>query len=281
MTKKKSQNPVTATLAGIRDVFRKQQRIGALEDSLSMDGKTCLVTGANSGLGFAVATQLASRGAQVIMACRSGIPGAGNAIKKLTGSSLVEMLEVDLSDLASIEKLLVMIESKKLKFDVVICNAAVVPAMSRETPQGLEQMFMVNYLSKHILVNGLLNKQLLNHESDTPPRIIFVSSESHRSGRDINFDNFGKYEPFTMKAAVARYGDYKLMLTTFAMALHERLSQREDQPVHVHALCPGAVNTNIAREAPAWSKPLLRLVFSLFFNSPEKSKGPWPRPVHR
>ncbi len=273
MSKQKYQNPVSATLSGIRDLFRKQEPIGQLDESVSMKGKTCLITGANSGLGFAVATQLAEKGATVIMACRSGIPEAGERIRSLTGSSTVEMVKVDLSDIDAIDKLIATLQEKGLVFDVVICNAAVVPAGSRETPQGLEQMFMVNYLSKFILINGLLENQLIRTAGPATSRIIFVSSESHRSGQDIDFDNLGAFQHFTMKAAVARYGDYKLMLTTLASALHSRLSGAKP-PINVHALCPGAVNTNIAREAPSWSKPLLKVIFSLFFSPPDKAAAP-------
>ena len=64
------------------------------------------------------------------------------------------------------------------------------------------------------------------------------------------------------------------MLSTFATELSKRLSQNEEPDVAVHALCPGAVNTNIAKEAPAWSKPLIKVIFSLFFRNPKKAAEP-------
>ena len=75
-------------------------------DSLSLAGRTCLVTGANSGLGKATAILFAKRGARVLMACRSGIPEAGQDVIAQSGNRDVQMLEVDLSDLDSIRAVL-------------------------------------------------------------------------------------------------------------------------------------------------------------------------------
>ena len=69
-------NPIVAAMAGFLDLFRKQELSDRLKDTDRIDGKTCLVTGANSGLGFAIAVDLARRGGHVIMACRRQIPEA-------------------------------------------------------------------------------------------------------------------------------------------------------------------------------------------------------------
>lgn len=72
-------NPVVAALAGFCDLFRKQEFSDRLTEKHRFDGRTCLVTGANSGLGFALAVEMARRGAHVIMAGRSAIPGGGES----------------------------------------------------------------------------------------------------------------------------------------------------------------------------------------------------------
>ena len=97
-------NPVVASLAGFYDRFRKQELKPRFKETDRFDGKTVLITGANSGLGFAIAVQSAQRGAKVIMACRSQIPEAGEKVKKLSSSENVEMRRLDLSKIDSIHR---------------------------------------------------------------------------------------------------------------------------------------------------------------------------------
>ena len=89
-------NPIVATLTGIKDIFRKQQFMHRLTENDRADGKICLITGANSGLGFALAVDMAKRGAHVIMACRRQIPEAGEKVKALSGSEKLTMMHLDL-----------------------------------------------------------------------------------------------------------------------------------------------------------------------------------------
>jgi len=145
-------------MTGIREIFRKQKPDCFLDPDDRLDGKTVLIDGASSGLGFAVAVEVARRGARVIMACRSGIPAKGEEVKNLTGNSDIHMLHVDFSDQKSIQHLASSIQHQFAPLDIYICNAAVVPLESRKTAQGLEEMFMVNYLSKFLFINLLLDK---------------------------------------------------------------------------------------------------------------------------
>jgi len=248
--------------------------VGFLKDSERLEGKTVLIDGASSGLGFAVALQLADRGARVIMACRSGIPGKGEEVKRRSGNQNIEMVHVDYSDTASISKFITIIKEKYAPFDIVISNAAMVPSESRKTPQGLEEMFMVNYLSKFMMINGLLNEDCLSKDGKENPRIVFVSSESHRNPEAFDWNSFGVYKSYGMKKTVEYYGYYKLLLTTFAFELSRRLQANGRRPVSVFSLCPGPVDSGIAREAPAIFQPLLKLIFALFFASPRKAAEP-------
>ncbi|MBL0310258.1 MAG: SDR family NAD(P)-dependent oxidoreductase [Bacteroidetes bacterium] len=272
--KERYSNAFSATLSGIADLFRKQKNVVTLKEEDLLTGKNVLITGASSGLGFEASVQLAKRGAKVWMACRSGIPEKGKMVQNLSGSNQVEMLPVDLSDIDSIVKLVNTLKESSVKLDVVICNAAVVPLKSRKTKQGFEEMFMVNYLATYLFVRLLIENDLIHLDGTTIPRIIFVSSESHRNPKEFDWNAFGKYQEYSAGQSVERYGYNKLLLTTFANELSNRLNPSDKIRCSVFALCPGPVNTNIAREAPAIFKPLLKLIFKIFFRSPKVAVQP-------
>jgi NAD(P)-dependent dehydrogenase (short-subunit alcohol dehydrogenase family) len=263
-------NPFSATLSGIVDLLRPQPKIGHLEAQERIDGKTVMVTGSSSGLGFAAAVDFAKRGARVIMACRSGIPEVGARVKKLSGSPRVEMLRVDLSDLRSIAALCDELLRREVTLDILVLNAAIVPAKLRRTPQGLSEMFVTNYFSSFVLLRRLLKDGVIRTKpsSGSVPRVIFVTSEAHRSGASLDLDDLAKHPDYSISKAVSYYGYYKLMLTTFAQELDRRLNSNGATSVSVFALCPGAVNTKIIREAPALMQPLLRVALRLFFQDP-------------
>jgi len=290
----KYSDPFRATLTGITDLFRKQEPVGMLKETDRLDGKTVVVDGASSGLGFAVAKEVAARGARTVMLCRSGIPEKGEEVKQLTGNTDVHMLKVDFRDVTSLQEVVSEIRERFSPVDVLICNAGVVPSRSRKTPQGLEEMFMVNYFSKYwyvtsLIGNGSFGPSVLcqDQESDRDrepvkvpardhsiPRIIFVSSESHRNPKAINWDDFGKYSSYGIKQSMEHYGHNKLLLTTFAVELSRRLNPDGRTGFSVFALCPGPVNSNIARESPKIFQPLLKLIFRLFFRSPKDAAAP-------
>ncbi|MCX6307247.1 MAG: SDR family NAD(P)-dependent oxidoreductase [Bacteroidetes bacterium] len=313
---RKYNNPVSATLTGIGDLFKKQVPAGVLKLTDRLDGKTVLVDGSSSGLGFAIAVDVARRGAKVIMACRSGIPEMGEKVKKLSGNQNVHMLHVDFSDINSIHSLIAQLRPPSPPgegsggevvssqgegsggevashagdgpIDILICNAGIVPKKSRKTPQGLEEMFMVNYFSKFIFVNLLLENNcfrnqpndILNRKSKIEnrksniPRIIFIASESHRNPEKFDWDDFGKYRDYSIGKSIELYGYYKLLLTTFSVELSRRLNPNGQTNFSVFSMCPGPVNSNIAREAPKAFTPLLKLVFGIFFKSPAKAAIP-------
>jgi NAD(P)-dependent dehydrogenase (short-subunit alcohol dehydrogenase family) len=288
-------NPLTATITGIQDLFRKQIPAGELKTSDRLDGKTVLVDGASSGLGFAVAINLARRGAKVIMACRSGIPGQGEKVIKRSGNTDVHMLHVDFSDINSIRDLVLEIKANFAPLDILVCNAGIVPRQSRKTLQGLEEMFMVNYFSKFIFIKLLLENHCFNvdtsrqgdsifdmpvlsavrrHSMFNVPRLIFVASESHRNPEKFQWEEFGEYKEYKIGKSIELYGYYKLLLTTFSHELSKRLNPNGKTRFSVFSLCPGPVNSNIAREAPKIFIPLLKLVFGIFFKSPAKAAIP-------
>jgi NAD(P)-dependent dehydrogenase (short-subunit alcohol dehydrogenase family) len=277
-------NPFTAVLSGLLDQRSKDPKVAPVSPGVRLDGRTCLVTGANSGLGKAIAIRLAKRGAHVIMACRSGIPEAGEDVRAQSGSDKVEMIQVDLSDFDSIAAFCDELRDRNVTLDAAVFNAGVVPVTSRMSKHGLELMFAVNFLAKFVVLNRLLRDGVVpnaefgnNSRAEDPPRVLFVSSETHRSSIPIDFDAFGEPIEYGIADGVKYYGLSKLHLTTYFQELSRRLNpggNGQDPDVCVHALCPGAINSNMAREAPTWLKPILRPVMALFFQSPEKASIP-------
>lgn len=276
-------NPFTAVLSGLLDQRSEEPKVSAVPPDVRLDGRTCLVTGANSGLGKGIAMRLAARGAHVIMACRSGIPEAGEEVRAATGNDSVEMMRVDLSDFDSIRSFCDELRDRGVTLDVAVFNAGVVPVTSRKNKHGLELMFAVNFLAKFVVLDRLLRDGVIpnavyghNSRADDPPRVIFISSETHRSSIPIDFDRFGEPIEYGVADGVKYYGLSKLHLTTYFQELSRRLNagSTTSPDVCVHALCPGAVNSNMAREAPTWLKPILKPVMALFFQSPEKASLP-------
>ncbi len=276
-------NPVLATFNGIVDLFRHKEPVGQLGDDERLDGKTCLVTGANSGLGLATSILLARRGAHVVMACRSGIPEAADAVRAASGSNQVSTVRLDLADIPAIHACCDELRGRGLYLDRVILNAGLVPQRASRTRQGFEMMFGVHFLGNmqfvlRLLADGTIpNRRFAStptDNGDAPPRIIFVSSESHRSGTPIDLDRFGEFVDYSPMGSIAQYGHSKLVMTSFARELARRLQDEDGVDVAVHALCPGPINSNIAREAPALFKPLLGMVMGVLFASPEKAATP-------
>ena len=276
-------NPFTAVLSGLLDQRSQEPKVAPVPPDSRLDGRTCLVTGANSGLGKGIAIRLATRGAHVIMACRSGIPEAGEEVRAASGNDNVEMIQVDLSDFDSIRAFCDELRDRKVTLDAAVFNAGVVPVTSRKNKHGFELMFAVNFLAKFVVLDRLLRDGVIpnavygnNSRADDPPRVIFVSSETHRSSIPIDFEAFGEPIEYGVADGVKYYGLSKLHLTTYFHELSRRLNpDGSTQPdVCVHALCPGAVNSNIAREAPTWLKPILKPALALFFQSPEKASIP-------
>ncbi len=236
-----------------------------------LDGKVVLVTGASRGLGRAIALGLAARGAHVHVAVRS-LADETVAALLAAGAPTATAWPLDLERLASVDALADALATRGVRLDRLVLNAGVVPLGSRLTPDGLDVMMQVNAISNVRLVDQLLATGVLA-PAEPAPRIVVVGSESHRSSPPIDWSALGTPRTYGTGAVVFEYGRTKLVLHTWAAALARRLDG-EGEHVAVHHLCPGAIASDIAREAPSWSKPLLNLVFRLFFQSPEVASRP-------
>ena len=184
-------NPVVATLAGVKDFFSRQKLASRLSEGDRAEGKTVLITGANSGLGFALAVDFAKRGARVIMACRSQIPEAGEKVKKLSGSHDIEMRYIDLSKIGTIHEFVQSLVRDGITIDICVLNAAVALPGPRKTETGQDEFFQVNYLSNVSLTLLLIRHRIIRlKEEGQLSRLIFVSSDSHQGATSIDYDEF-------------------------------------------------------------------------------------------
>ena len=267
-------NPVVASLAGVRDFFSTQQLASRLSHEDRADGKTVLITGANSGLGFALAMEFAGRGGKVIMAGRSNIPEAGEKVKQQSGSDKVEMRFLDLSKIHTIHQFVQSLSEEKIEIDICVLNAAVALPGSRQTESGQDEMFLVNYLSNVILTQALLQKEVIRLREDVPrSKIIVISSDSHQGASFIDYDEFGRYFEYGVSKGISNYSYFKLVLNTYVTELSRRLN-RESGLLDINVICPGPVHSNIVKEAPWLLRNILKGIFRIVFRSPAKAALP-------
>lgn len=220
-----------------------------------------LVTGANSGIGKAAAIALGRLGANVVMLCRDKGRGeeALHDIKRQTNSDKIELMLCDLSSLKSINSFCDEFLKKYKRLDVLINNAGTLKQVRRETEDGYELSFGVNYLAVFLLTSRLL--PLL--KASAPSRIVNVSSFGHRWGK-IHFNDINITKHYT---ALKAYSQSKLAEVMFTYSLAESL---KGAGVTVNAADPGIVGTNIVVNRETGFGTLASKLQKLFFKSPEK-----------
>lgn len=267
-----------ALVTTVYDRLTSKNSFDPLPGSVKIEGKTCFITGASSGIGKALAIEMASRGARVILACRTGVPEISEVVKQRSGSDAVEAIHVDLADLDSVRRLCDALRERGLRFDITVLNAGLSTVEARRSKQGYEMMFAVHFLANRYLVKRFLEDGMIRAAEDAEPndvpRLILVSSEAHRSGESFDFSDLGTFHEFGRKDALRYYGMSKLVLSAYACELSKRLNPSGSISVAVHSLCPGAVATNIAREAPQSIQWLIGPFMRTVFRSPEAAIHP-------
>jgi NAD(P)-dependent dehydrogenase (short-subunit alcohol dehydrogenase family) len=173
------------------------------------------------------------------------------------------------------------LERRKETLDLVICNAGLMPRQAQANRHGHEVMYAVHFFANFLLLNRLLatgvipNAQAGNGRHGTAiPRIVVVASETHRSSAGLDFAHLGALRDYGLWNGLTHYGDSKLASVTFASELARRLTTAAGPSVAVHSLCPGPVDSRIARSAPALLQPLLGPVMHAFFRSPAQAAAP-------
>ena len=205
-------------------------------------GRTFLVTGANAGIGYATAQDLAKRGGRVHMACRSQEKGeaAVAAIAAASGNDQVRFLRLDLADLASVRRAAREFAALGEPLHVLINNAGVGGQRGR-TADGFEIHFGVNHLGHFALTQALL--PLLT--AAAPARIVTVASDSHYQARGIDFDALRNSTKGI--TGLPEYAVSKLCNVLFTAELARRLA---GTGVTAYSLHPGVVASQIWRRVP-------------------------------
>ena len=218
----------------------------------TMSGKTCLVTGATSGIGKETALRLAMLGATVIVVARDAARGetAGDEIRRRVPSAQVEAMTADLSSLAQVRRLAEEVLSRHDRLEVLVNNAGVISMRRQLTADGLETTFATNHLGPFLLTN-LLRGRL---ERSAPARVVTVSSAVHKQVRTIPWDDL----PRGGQAAYAQaYPLSKLLNILFTTELASRLT---GTGVTANCLHPGLVRTALGRDVTGVLGAAIRLV---------------------
>ena len=204
-----------------------------------MKDKVCIVTGSNSGTGYAAAKKLAKLEATVVMMCRNEEKGkkARQSIIAETGNQKVDLIVVDLSDLSQVERAVRIFKSKYNSLDVLLNNAGGIVCERRITPQGLEETFAGNYLGPFLLTQLLLDVLI----KSAPSRIINVSSAAHMYGK-IYFDDLQTEKNYA-------YGKpYYQAKLAMIMSSYELAEQLQGTGVTLNVTHPGAVNSGFTNK---------------------------------
>jgi NAD(P)-dependent dehydrogenase (short-subunit alcohol dehydrogenase family) len=208
-----------------------------------LEGRTVIVTGANSGLGFEAARGLARRRARVVVACRSE-QKALEAIARLRAESpgaQLESLPLDLASLASVRAFASAFASRHRALHVLVNNAGVMALPRRETADGFEMQLGTNHLG-HFALTGLLLDALLA----TPgARVVNLSSTMHKTGR-MRWDDLHGERRYGKWTA---YGQSKLANLLFTYELQRRLAAVRAEAISV-ACHPGYAATNLQFAGP-------------------------------
>ncbi|XP_041669511.1 retinol dehydrogenase 12-like [Cheilinus undulatus] len=240
-------------MSGIRNLFRR-----AWSSAERLDGKTAVITGANTGIGKETAIDLAKRGARIIMACRDperGQAAVQEVIEKSENQNVVYM-KLDLADSKSIREFAEAVNKDEPRLNLLINNAGVMVCPYGKTADGFEMQIGVNHMG-HFLLTYLLLDLI---KKSAPARIINVSSMAHRWGT-INLDDINSEKRYDKQAA---YSQSKLANVLFTRSLAKRL---EGTDVTTYSLHPGVVQTDLWRHLNGPQQVLMKIASPFTKNS--------------
>ncbi len=220
-----------------------------------LDGRTFVVTGANSGLGLAMSRRLARHGARVIMAVRNlakGESARADIAAGLPGATL-DLRQVDLADLESVRAFADRLIADQVQIDVLVNNAGVMMPPRSLSPQGHETQFAANHLGHFALTGRLLGVL----SAGTDARVVTVSSTEHKPGF-IHFDDLTGEQKYSPRGF---YQQSKFANVLFGLELDRRLRAAGSSVRSVLAH-PGYSNTNLQSSGPTGIVKLLSRVMN-------------------
>lgn len=213
------------------------------EDIPDQSGRTAVITGANTGLGYETARALVAHGARVVLAVRNLDKGkaAADLIARRYPGADVSVQELDLTSLTSIESAAESLKGAEDRIDLLINNAGVMTTPKSTTKDGFELQFGTNHLG-HFAFTGRLLDRLL----ETPgSRVVTVSSTGHRFARSgVRFDDLHSERRYNRLRA---YGQSKLANLLFTYELQRRLAGHPTTALAAH---PGASSSELTRHLP-------------------------------
>lgn len=228
--------------------------------------KICIITGANSGIGFETARGILEAGHEVVMVCRSEERGtqALETLRQETGSDSVSLVLGDLTSFESTRRAAEQILDRWQRIDVLVNNAGGYRNKRLETVDGLEETFHLNHLGPFLFTRLLLERIL----SDGGGRVVNVSSFAHTMST-VDFDDlFFERKPY---AAMGAYGQGKLANVLHAKELVRRYA---DRGLVAHSLHPGAVRTGFGAAAGGWMKLGFNLVLPFLRTARKAARTP-------
>lgn len=218
---------------------------------MDMNNKLCVITGANSGIGFETAKELAKQGAFIVMVCRNedkAEVARQEILKEKTGSG-VKIILCDFSSQDEIRRAADEIKSTYQKIDILINNHGFVAAGYNETVEGLEETFGVNHIGYFLFTTLLLDRV----KAAGTARIINVASEAHRSASKFDINDLQLKNKFNMWKA---YANSKLYNILFTVELADRL---KDTKVTANSLHPGVIASNFGSNSTTLVKIFWKL----------------------
>ena len=224
-------------------------------------GRTFIVTGANSGIGFETTRQLAARGARVVIATRNETKGrdAVARIEAAQPGAAVEFRMLNLADLDSVRAFAAAILSDGIVVDVIVNNAAVMYPPRLLTPQGFESQFATNHLG-HFALSGLLFETIRRARD---ARVVTITSIEHKGG-SIHFDDLAGERSYSPRAF---YQQSKFANVLFGLELDRRV-RAAGVPVRSVLAHPGYANTNLQSSGPTGlMRQLMKISNPLFAQS--------------